>query len=98
MLVPTAVVQEIQQNGSMYLAELASGRGQIFAIDDPQIKSSTTTRSLAADLGLRAVLGLFAGLALAFIVDYFDSTVRSSREAERLLGLPVLGEIPALGR
>ncbi len=95
----TAMVQEIQQNGQVYLAELASDRGQVVAIDDPQPgKPATTTRSLAVDLGLRGALGLFAGLVLAFIVDFLDSTVRSPREIERILGLPVLGEIPALGR
>lgn len=96
--VVAAIIQEIQQNGHIYLAELASDRGQVVAIDEPQVKPATTTRSLAADLGLRGALGLFAGLALAFIVDYLDSTVRSSREVERILGLPVLGEIPAPGR
>jgi capsular polysaccharide biosynthesis protein len=96
--VMAGIIQEIQQNGGLYLAELASNRGQIVAIDDTQVKSATTTRSLAADLGLRGALGLFAGLVLAFIVDYLDSTVRSPREVERILGLPVLGEIPALGR
>ncbi len=33
------------------------------------------------------------GLMLAFILDHFDHTLRSSRDAERFLGLPVLGSI-----
>lgn len=38
-------------------------------------------------------ISLLAGLLLAFVLDHFDHTLRSSREAERYLGLPVLGSI-----
>lgn len=96
--IAAAIIQEIKQEGQLFLAELATERGQVVPIDEPQVKSATTTGSLAVDIGLRGALGLLAGVALAFIVDYLDSTVRSSREIERTLGLPVLGEIPALGR
>jgi capsular polysaccharide biosynthesis protein len=34
-----------------------------------------------------------AGVALAFLWDYLDDTVRDRREVEGL-GVPVLGEIP----
>jgi succinoglycan biosynthesis transport protein ExoP len=47
------------------------------------------------NLGLRVLLGLIAGAALAFLIEYLDDSVRSPREAQDVLGLPVLGEIPA---
>ena len=59
------------------------------------MKAATTTGSLLADIGLRTLLGLMAGLFLAFVVDYLDSTLRTRHDAERALGLPVLGEIPS---
>jgi capsular polysaccharide biosynthesis protein len=40
---------------------------------------------------------LLAGIALAFILDYLDSSVRDTREAEAL-GLHVIGEIPRAHR
>lgn len=46
------------------------------------------------DLPLRFVLGVLAGLGLAFLLDYLDDTVRTTDEAEALLGVPVVGEIP----
>lgn len=45
------------------------------------------------DIPLRVVIALVAAVALAFALDYLDDSIRSRREAERLVG-PVLGEIP----
>jgi len=39
------------------------------------------------------LLALLAGIALAFIGDYLDTSVRDARDAEAL-GLRVVGEIP----
>ncbi|MHB1134655.1 MAG: hypothetical protein ACYC4L_19965 [Chloroflexota bacterium] len=43
---------------------------------------------------LRVLLGLGAGLSLAFLLNYLDDSLRSAREVESTLGLPVLAEIP----
>ncbi|MCS7220170.1 MAG: hypothetical protein RML36_03645 [Anaerolineae bacterium] len=45
------------------------------------------------DLPLRLFLGLMAGLALAFLLDYLDDSVRSRADLEAL-GIAVVGEIP----
>jgi polysaccharide biosynthesis transport protein len=49
-------------------------------------------------LGL--VIGLFGGVGLAFVINYLDTTIKTAREAERLLRVRLLGEIPsqAVGR
>jgi hypothetical protein len=39
------------------------------------------------------VVGLMAGVGLAFLLEYFDTTVKDEQEIEKLLGLPVLGVI-----
>jgi Mrp family chromosome partitioning ATPase/capsular polysaccharide biosynthesis protein len=51
-------------------------------------------RSAAEGLGV----GLFAGIALAFIVGQFDTRVRTHRQAGEILGLPVVGRLPRLSR
>lgn len=93
-----AIVGVIREKGHNYLAQLATRGGQVVSIDEPRVKPATTTGSLALDLGLRGILALIVGVFVAFVVDYLDSTVRSTREVERGLGLQVLGEIPAAGR
>lgn len=45
------------------------------------------------DLPLRVALALIAAVALAFVLDYLDDSIRTRDEAERLVA-PVLGEIP----
>ena len=41
------------------------------------------------------LLSLALGLGLAFVREQLDPTVKSSAEAERLTGLPVISEIPS---
>jgi len=43
---------------------------------------------------LVAGLSLAGAVALVFLLDHLDNTIRSSEEAERLAGAPVLGMIP----
>jgi len=43
---------------------------------------------------LSAVLGLTGGVGLAFVVEHFNNTLRTSQEVERYLRLPNLGIIP----
>ncbi len=40
------------------------------------------------------VIGLLTGLGLAFVVDYLDTSIKSTREAEKVLRVRTLGEIP----
>ena len=43
-------------------------------------------------LGL--AVGLVFGVGMAFLLEYLDNTIKSTDEAERLYGAPVLGQIP----
>lgn len=55
------------------------------------------SRGTVRNLILGGVLGIVvAGLVVA-LIEYLDITIRNAEEAERRLGLPVLGAIPALG-
>lgn len=49
------------------------------------------------DLPLRLFLALIAGIALAFLLDYLDETIRTREELEEI-GLEVLAEIPSRRR
>ena len=48
----------------------------------------------ALSLLLSVVLGLTGGIGLAFVVEYFHNTLRTSQEVEHYLRLPNLGIIP----
>ncbi|NMA61587.1 MAG: lipopolysaccharide biosynthesis protein, partial [Firmicutes bacterium] len=45
-------------------------------------------------IAIGAVLGMFLGVGIAFLVEFMDTTVKTKEDAEKLLGIPVLGQIP----
>lgn len=55
-------------------------------------------RSREARVVLAGLLGLVAGVVLVLFLDRFDTKIRTRRDAEERLGVPVLAEIPHRGR
>ena len=74
--------QETQVLGSLSIADLARG-----AYPSP-------FAGLAFRLTLALVLGLMAGLTLAFFLEYLDNALGTPEAAERLLGIPTLVAVP----
>lgn len=62
-------------------------------IDPPAITPVGASLRSRLDLPLRLILGLLAGVGLAFFVEYVDDSVRGTRDLEAV-GLEVLGSIP----
>ena len=60
----------------------------------PSRRSNPRGLEKALSLLLSAVLGLTGGVGLAFVVEHFNNTLRTSQEVERYLRLPNLGIIP----
>lgn len=48
------------------------------------------------NIAIALVVGLMAGVGAAFLLEYFDNTIKNEQEVERLLGLPVLGTIATI--
>ena len=69
--------------------------GVVSVIEAPRVEPVAPPLRRQLDLPLRLVLGLLAGLGLAFLLDYLDDSIRTPAEAEEVLGAPVMGEIPA---
>jgi capsular polysaccharide biosynthesis protein len=91
------VINDPQRIGR-YLTAMDAYRGHVSVVNQPVVKHGNSAIVTAAEIGLRTLVGVFIGVALALLVEYLDQTLRSRREAEDLLGLPVLAEIPRLGR
>jgi capsular exopolysaccharide synthesis family protein len=49
------------------------------------------------NLAISVLIGLFVGVAVAFLIEYLDTSVKTMADAESLLGLPVLTVIPNKG-
>ena len=57
-----------------------------------EIQSSTSREIITAVI--RVLIGIVVALALAFLLEYLDNSVRDERDTRRLLDLPVVGTIP----
>lgn len=82
----------------IYLKALSAYTTQLTVVSPPDTHRANTIPGLISEIGLRTVIGLLIGIALAFLLDYLDTSVRTRDEAEDLLRLPVLGEIPRTRR
>lgn len=45
------------------------------------------------NVAIAIVVGLMAAVGLAFLLEYFDSTIKNEQDIEKILGLPILGVI-----
>jgi tyrosine-protein kinase Etk/Wzc len=68
-------------------------------IVDPAI---VPDRPLKPQKGMNLILGLLAGcmlgIGLAFFQEYLDDTIKDAEEAKRIMGLPLMAEIPYIPR
>lgn len=63
-------------------------------IDVATVPSKPISPKKALNVTIAAMLGLFIGIALAFILEYMHKTVKTPEDIQQYLDLPVLGSIP----
>jgi capsular exopolysaccharide synthesis family protein len=88
------------------LSQLALNRTtpiSLLMIQQPKAQALTVSgfqppQSRRSRVLLALLVGLLAGLALALVVERFDTKIRTRQAAEDAFGLPVLAEIPAIPR
>jgi len=97
--IANAVVAVLQERAGEFFGQVAhdADATDVTLNDPPVVVPLPPGLSARFDLPLRLGLALLAGVALAFLLDYLDTTVRDCTELEAM-GLPVLGEIPPTKR
>ncbi len=64
---------------------------------DPAIPNLDPIRPvLPVNVAMGLLMGLFGGCALAFFMEYLDSTVKSREDVEITVGMPFLGIVPLI--
>lgn len=63
-------------------------------LDEAQVPKVPSNQPESRNIVIAAVLGLMLAGGLAFLIDYVDQSIKEPGEAEKLLGLPVLGIVP----
>ncbi len=63
-------------------------------IDKAVLPKTPVKPNKRMNLAVAMVLGLMTGLALVFLIEYFDRTVKTPDDIKNQLGIPVIGVIP----
>jgi capsular polysaccharide biosynthesis protein len=50
------------------------------------------------NLAVSMIVGLLLGVGAVLTIEYFDTSIKSPDDVERVLGLPLLGVVPMFGR
>lgn len=64
---------------------------------DPEAQRAPISPHPAKNVAIVFVLSLMAGIALAFLLDHLDDSVKTEQEVRDRLGLPLLADIPKIG-
>jgi len=88
-----AIATTLEKDSPKYLSQLSTFGGVITMIDSPStpapVPMALTSR---LELPVRLLLALGAGLALTFLLDYLDDSIKNRADLETL-GINVLAEI-----
>ena len=93
-LLSTLVAKQNEIQVSSQLGGLRTSN--IKVVDRALVPAAPFTPNVRRNLFMALLLGLFGGLALVFLVEYLDNTVKGPEDVEKLVGLPSLGIIPFL--
>ena len=93
--IANAVAAVLPDEIAKHFAQVGNGEVCANLIDPPAIGPVGPSLREKLDLPIRLLLAMVAGIALAFLLDYLDDTVRTGQELEER-GLNVLAEIPPI--
>lgn len=83
----------LEERSAAYFPQFGDGGVEVVPLDAPVVAPVPPPLSARLDPLIRFGLGLAAGVALAFVVEYLDPTIRERRQVEAL-DVPVLAEVP----
>ena len=88
-----AIITVLQDKGATFFGYLETDAAVVQLIDGPHFGVAGRSLREQLDIPLRLFLALLAGLAIAFLWDYLDNSVRTRAELENM-GFQVVAEIP----
>jgi capsular polysaccharide biosynthesis protein len=86
-------IDVLAQESPSYFGRLGLEQPQITLFDGPSVSPVPPSLTQRLDLPVRLILALVAGLALCFLLDYLDDSVRGRDELEEM-NIHVLAEVP----
>jgi len=68
----------------------------VWVVDPAVVPTSPVSPRPTLNMAIALVLGLFAGVGVAFVLEFLDTSLKTQEDVERELQLPVLGLIPSM--
>ena len=68
----------------------------VSTIDSASLEKSPYNVHLIKQLFIAAFIGLVGSMGIVFLFFYFDTTIKSSKDIEDKIGLPVVGSVPII--
>lgn len=68
--------------------------GEVKIMDKGELPKSPVKPRKTLNIAIAFVLGLMVSVGLSFLLEYMDSTLKTSEDVKKYLDLPVLGTIP----
>ncbi|SEA74119.1 capsular exopolysaccharide family [Thiothrix caldifontis] len=87
----------LQRVKEVNVAGLAN-TNNISIVDSALVPYAVHKPNTRLNLALGAVLGLFLGAVVAFMLEFLDDRIKSTEDLEKVLSLPVLGVAPTAGK
>lgn len=102
----------VQHTNPVIATDIANEIGRVFSREIPELMNVDNVKVLSEayvpllpikpniilNTAIAAVLGVMLGVAIAFFKVAFDRRIKTEQDVETILGLPVLGSIPVIGR
>jgi len=85
---------ETKLNDLRIQEETPTNRTLLSVVDPATSAQGPAPLQVLGRLGLAGILGAVAGMGFAFFQHQIDDTLKTARDGERLLGLPVLASVP----
>jgi polysaccharide biosynthesis transport protein len=63
-------------------------------VEEAQVPTFPIKPQKSREIGFAIIIGLLAGIGLAFLLERLDNTIRTPEEVQTYLGFPVLGVVP----
>ena len=86
-------IEVLQQEAPAYFGRLGTLQPVVRLFDGPRVAPLPPSLTQRLDLPVRLLLAVLAGVALCFLLDYLDDSVRNKSELEAM-GISVLAEVP----
>lgn len=87
-------IAALQKQLDPILATAWDDRDTVQIVDSAREPTEPFSPNRQANMTLGAVIGLVGGIALCFVLDYLDDTIRTKDELAKIADVPLLGVVP----